>query len=308
MPEPIYRNFGRMLQGVSQQPGGGDGDGVFLSGGRAGSGGTQRPIKVLVADDDRDTVLSLRMLLETERYEVLGVFGADAVFDAVRDFEPDAILLDIGMPTMNGYDIARALRRTLGNDLLLIAVTAWSKFSDRMAAHIAGFDHHVSKPYQPEEILGLLRPLADFQARNRGNSKATPGGASDDLSRARALEHPVLVIEDDIDNARSIALLLGCMGHKVEYAINGIAGLHLAQQIRPRVVILDLKLPDIHGAEMARQIRGHPDLKNVRIIAITGSNFQNDHDRARAAGCDEVLTKPVAPELFDQLIRGVKPS
>jgi CheY-like chemotaxis protein len=121
-------------------------------------------------------------------------------------------------------------------------------------------------------------------------------------------ERSVLVVEDDIDNARSLALLLGCMGHKVEYAINGTAGLYLAQQIQPRVVILDLKLPDIHGAEMARQIRRDPNLRNVRIIAITGSNFQNDHDRARDAGCDEVLTKPVAPEVFDQLIRGAKPS
>ncbi|MEA3194608.1 MAG: two-component system, OmpR family, response regulator [Betaproteobacteria bacterium] len=105
------------------------------------------------------------MLLETENYEVLGVFDAHAVFEAVRDFEPDAVLLDIGMPKMTGYDIARELRRTRGNDLLLIAVTAWSKFSDKMAAHIAGFDHHVSKPYRPEHVLELLKPLADHLGR-----------------------------------------------------------------------------------------------------------------------------------------------
>lgn len=154
-----------MIQGISQQSGGGDGGGVFFSDSHPGSGGGQRPIKVLVADDDRDTVLSLRMLLETESYEVLGVYDAKSVFDAVQEFEPDAVLLDIGMPRMTGYDIARELRRTRGNDLLLIAVTAWSKFSDRMAAHIAGFDHHVSKPYQPEEILGLLEPLAGHLGR-----------------------------------------------------------------------------------------------------------------------------------------------
>jgi len=120
---------------------------------------------VLIADDDRDTVLSLRLLLSTEGYEVLGVYDAPSVFTAVRDFRPDAVLLDIGMPKMTGYDIARELRATQGNDLLLIAVTAWSKFSDRMAAHIAGFDHHVSKPYQPEEVLRLLGPLADHLGR-----------------------------------------------------------------------------------------------------------------------------------------------
>ena len=142
-----------------------DRGGVFLSAGQPGSRGAQRAIKVLIADDDRDTVLSLRLLLATEGYEVLGVHDAKGVFEAVRDFEPDAALLDIGMPEMTGYDIARELRRTRGNDLLLIAVTAWSKFSDKMAAHIAGFDHHVGKPYRPEEILGLLAPLADHLGR-----------------------------------------------------------------------------------------------------------------------------------------------
>ena len=159
-----------MIQGESQHhhfSGGGEGSRgrLSVSDDHANGRGAQRPIKVLVADDDRDTVLSLRMLLETEGYDVMGVYDAYSVLRAVREFEPDAVLLDIGMPKMTGYDIARELRRTRGNDLMLIAITAWNKFSDRMAAHIAGFDHHVSKPYQPEEILKLLEPLADHLGR-----------------------------------------------------------------------------------------------------------------------------------------------
>ena len=141
--------------------GGHTGDRMSAAGSRAGGSVAQRALKVLVVDDDRDTVLSLRLLLSTEGYEALGVYDAQSVFEAVRDFQPDAVLLDIGMPQMTGYDIARELRVTHGKKLLLIAVTAWNKFSDRMAARIAGFDHHVSKPYQSEEILNLLRPLAD---------------------------------------------------------------------------------------------------------------------------------------------------
>ena len=158
-----------MIQGATQHHfsagGRGSGGGISTSGHAPGSRGAQRAIKVLIADDDRDTVLSLRLLLSTEGYEVLGVYDAESVFPAVREFEPDAVLLDIGMPRMTGYDVARELRRTRGNDLLLIAVTAWSKFSDKMAAHIAGFDHHVGKPYQPEEILERLRSLADHLGR-----------------------------------------------------------------------------------------------------------------------------------------------
>jgi len=153
------------MLGLVSRGGNDGGRGRFLATGGSGPGGAQRAIRVVIADDDRDTVLSLRLLLSTEGYEVLGVYDARSVFPAVRDFRPDAVLLDIGMPQMTGYDIARQLRATHGNDLLLIAVTAWNKFSDRMAAHIAGFDHHVSKPYQPDEILRLIAPLADRLGR-----------------------------------------------------------------------------------------------------------------------------------------------
>src|ERR1700682_4804031 len=105
--------------------------GTFVPDGSVSARGS-RPIKVLVADDDRDTVLSLRLLLETEGYAVRGIYNSLAVFDAVRQFEPDAVLLDIGMPDMSGYDVARQLRVQRGDELVLIAVTAWVKASDRL--------------------------------------------------------------------------------------------------------------------------------------------------------------------------------
>ena len=123
------------------------------------------PLRILVADDDTDAVQSLTVLLREEGYEVRGVHRGAEVLQAIFHFAPDVVLLDIGMPQMTGYDIARELRATQRKDLLLIAVTAWNKFSDRMAAQIAGFDHHVSKPYQSEQILGLLRPLANDRGR-----------------------------------------------------------------------------------------------------------------------------------------------
>src|SRR5256885_13160035 len=91
-----------------------------------------------------------------------------------------------------------------------------------------------------------------------------------DGSHLQALRRRVLIVDDDIDNARSLTYLLATMGHKVEYAINGIAALKIAQSFVPHVLILDLKLPDVHGAEMARQMRRDPQLRNARIIAITG--------------------------------------
>src|SRR5918994_6838490 len=117
--------------------------------------------RILVADDDKDAVLSLTMLLREEGYEVRGVhLGAD-VLQAVFNFAPDVVLLDIGMPQMTGYDVARTLRERYGSARpALIAVTGRSGEADRLQARAAGFEHHVAKPYEPRALLRLIGELS----------------------------------------------------------------------------------------------------------------------------------------------------
>ena len=119
-----------------------------------------RPLRVLLADDDRDGAMMLGALLQLEGYEVRTVHGGQEALDAAREFRPDAALLDIGMPKVTGYEVARRLRQRYGDDCpVLIAVTAWKQASDRILASLAGFDHHVAKPYQPAELIKLLSKL-----------------------------------------------------------------------------------------------------------------------------------------------------
>ena len=115
-------------------------------------------LRVLVADDDRDAVDSLLELLRDEGHEVRGVYTGLDVLNSVRDFGPDAVLLDIGMPHITGYEVARELRiRYASARPMLIAVTGRSQPADRNLAQLAGFDHHVAKPYDPSERLELLK-------------------------------------------------------------------------------------------------------------------------------------------------------
>ena len=117
-------------------------------------------LRVLVADDDRDAVASLLELLRDEGHEVRGVYTGLDVLDSVRNFGPDAVLLDIGMPHISGYEVARELRaRYASARPLLIAVTGHSRPDERTLAQLAGFDHHVAKPYDPNALLELLQPL-----------------------------------------------------------------------------------------------------------------------------------------------------
>jgi CheY-like chemotaxis protein len=116
-----------------------------------------QPRRVLIADDDRDGALTLATLLELEGYEVRTAHGGEEALDIARTFKPHVVLLDIGMPKVTGYDAARRLRQRYADECpVLIAVTAWKQASDKILANLAGFDHHVAKPYDPNELIRLL--------------------------------------------------------------------------------------------------------------------------------------------------------
>jgi CheY-like chemotaxis protein len=122
--------------------------------------GPRRRLRVLVADDERDQVATLAAILQDEGHEVREVYRGSEVLRLVRDFDPDVALIDIGMPGMSGYDVAREVRDACGPGRpLLIAVTGWKQSSDRILAKLAGFDHHLPKPFETRALLGLIEPL-----------------------------------------------------------------------------------------------------------------------------------------------------
>ena len=119
-----------------------------------------RPLRVLVADDHRDTVLTLGILLRSEGYDVrLAQNGREALSEAA-EFQPDIALLDIEMPYRTGLEVADELRRRGKACPLLIAVTARTSSEDRQIAEISGFHHFVAKPYDLQALLLLVASLS----------------------------------------------------------------------------------------------------------------------------------------------------
>ena len=121
----------------------------------------QRRLRVLVADDDPDMVLSLTVLLRSEGHEVLGVHHGGDVVETVGDFAPDALLLDIGLPAQDGYEIVRALRERYGSARpIIVAITGRAGPVALRLSEMVGFDHHFTKPFEPKELLATLSSLA----------------------------------------------------------------------------------------------------------------------------------------------------
>ena len=118
------------------------------------------PLRVLVAEDDHDTRRTLVELLRSEGHIAEGAVSASDFWRLFHRLGPAVCLIDIGLPDRSGYEIAQEMTRRYGRDRpKLVAVTAWTKHSDRILARIAGFDRHVAKPYDPTALLALVSDI-----------------------------------------------------------------------------------------------------------------------------------------------------
>jgi DNA-binding response OmpR family regulator len=120
-----------------------------------------RSLRLVVADDDRDTVSTLSAILADEGHRVVGVHTGAAAVMEIRRGPPDAVLVDISMPGMSGYAVAREVRRLYGELApMLVAISGkWTGQTDRMVSKLAGFHYFLEKPCDPRVLLSLLAPL-----------------------------------------------------------------------------------------------------------------------------------------------------
>jgi CheY-like chemotaxis protein len=130
------------------------------------------PLKVLVVDDDIDLARSTSLLLKSWGYDVRAAYDGPGALTAVREQRPDVVLLDLGMPGMDGYQVARQLRQGPGH-VVLAALTGYGEEEDRAEAQEAGFDYHLVKPVDPADLKDLLALAA---ASRVGSRAAVEGG------------------------------------------------------------------------------------------------------------------------------------
>jgi CheY-like chemotaxis protein len=121
---------------------------------------------VLIVDDNKDAAEWLATLLNLNGHETQVVHDGVAAIESARRMRPDAVLLDIGLPGLDGYEVCRRIRaQPWGKDLVLVALTGWSQEEDRRKSRDAGFDTHLVKPVDDEVIASLLASLPSRAGR-----------------------------------------------------------------------------------------------------------------------------------------------
>lgn len=118
-----------------------------------------RVLRVLITDDDRDTVATLAAIVTAEGHVAHGLYSGTAVLGAVRFFRPDVIVLDISVPGISGYAAAQAIRHSfldMRRPLLIGMSGKWISSPDRLIAQQVGFDHYLVKPCDPQRVMALI--------------------------------------------------------------------------------------------------------------------------------------------------------
>jgi signal transduction histidine kinase/PleD family two-component response regulator len=140
-----------LIQSANEQP---------QATGRAGTVVTvpTKPTRILVADDNAESAVGWSARLEAQGHVVRTAFDGRTALEEAERFQPEVLLLDIGMPHMNGYEVAQKVRATTwGKRAVLVAIIGWGQAHDQDQAHEAGFDHHLAKPASIDDVEAILR-------------------------------------------------------------------------------------------------------------------------------------------------------
>ena len=123
-------------------------------------GAAPRRFKILVVDDNHDSALSMAMMLQIMGHDTRTAHDGESAVSTAETFLPDVVLLDIGLPKLNGYEVAQRIReKAWGESMFLIAVTGWGQDEDRQRSSEVGLNLHMVKPVEPAALEKLLATL-----------------------------------------------------------------------------------------------------------------------------------------------------
>jgi CheY-like chemotaxis protein len=252
------------------------------------------PRSIVLVEDNPDVAQPLMLALEHAGYRVTLFTDAVSAIAGLSDLKPDAVLLDIGLPGIDGYELAAQLRKKQNlRNRLFVAISGFRKRQTPEAPD--HFDHYFTKPVNVGSLLNVLRSaLVDAEPTVAGTSPAPEKGALQ-----------ALLIDDHVGLATAMANLLNREGLEVRTAFSGEEGLRCASDLRPQLILCDLNLPDMGGHEVVRKLRSNPATRHaysVILTALSEAEVRTFNDEAKEIGVDEFIRKPMMPDVVHSLV------
>lgn len=263
--------------------------------------------RVLIVDDSPANLKLARIALEGSNLDLCTASDGEEAEQRLRDFQPQVVLMDLQLPGIDGYDLARRIKSNAKTaHIRVVAVTAYAMPGDRERALAAGCDEYITKPLDPLALPTVVKTelaeTSDAASERRRDSAATRSSRAPQRSRPL-----VLVIEDNPASRKLIRVTLESEGCTVHEAADARSALDWLESHSPRLILQDLVLPDLDGLKLLRRIRNLPHTSEVPVLCLSGFRARMDAARALVDGFAALLLKPVDPiELLDTVHRHIE--
>ena len=219
---------------------------------------------VLVIEDDATVRQLLEGVLTEEGYRVVTAAGDADTVELARQLHPDAITLDLALPSLAGWNLLAAIKAD--SELSDVPVIVLLVVEEAAGVPLGATDY-LTKPVQRDRLVGLLR-------------KHCPDGTA-----------PVLVVEDDADTREMLQRMLEREGFTVTEAADGRAGLDRVAEQRPSLILLDLLMPQMNGFEFLAELQTRPEWRSIPVVVVTAKDLTAEEHARLSGQVSEVLRK-----------------
>jgi len=275
--------------------------------------------RVLIVDDNQTNLNILKYILESARMQVVALRDPKDVLPTLKEVQKsskpfDVAILDIQMPEMDGYEVARKIRdfesalQTPESEYKNLPLIALSSIIERNAKKCedAGFDGYLTKPVRKEKLYKMLEKLlgeTKYKGKKRVASKTK---IATEYSIREDMKHSVriLLAEDNPINQKLAVAILTKAGYQVEVANNGQEAVdkYTASPDDFDLILMDVQMPEMNGLEATRIIR-EKGFETVPIIAMTAQAMKGDREICLDAGMNDYIAKPIKRNIMFEIIK-----
>lgn len=232
--------------------------------------------KILVVDDDRDLVEELTLTLQASGWEITQAYDGQEGLEKARKEKPDLVLLNLVLPTMDGFQVCRELKNNPETKSIpVMLLTAKTQERDQRIGHEAGVDDYLTKPYERDVLLKRVKTFL--------------GGGTMDPEKKK---WQILIGDDDPDIVKSLTERLESEGFETLSAVEGYQVVELAHKKLPDLILLDIQMPFGMGETVLQYLRSRPDTQKIPVIVITGLDDPKLEGRVFNEGAQGFIRKP----------------